>query len=461
VKYFALHKEHYRKTLVLAYPIILAQMGQMLTGIVDNMMVGRVSTAALAASSFANGIFSNIMIFGMGFAFGLTPLIGKAIGQKDTDKVSNLLRHSILVNIILGVVLTVLLFICSQFMHLMGQPKDVYELATPYFLVISSSMLPLMLFFTFKQFTEGISITKPAMFFTLLSNALNIILNYILIYGKLGFPALGLIGAGWATLISRVLQAVGLFAYIWYAKKFSQYNKHKNHQFIFRKETISELFKLGTPIALQLTMEVAAFAMGTIMMGWVGKVELAAHQIALSLASLTFMTVSGIALATTVRVSNQMGEGNYKEMRLAGITSVQMVVVFMVLCGMAFFLLNEWLPIAFTEDKNVISVAASLLLIAAVFQVSDGIQVTMMGALRGLSDVNRPTYIALVAYWFIALPVAYIFTFKLDFNEVGIWLGLVCGLSMAAILLLFRFHKLTKKMIVEQRAIKSDPSIVV
>lgn len=450
------HRNHYRKTLLLAYPIILSQMGQMLTGIIDNMMVGRVGTTSLAAASFANGIFSNIMIFGMGFAFGLTPLIGKAIGKRDTDKVANLVRNSLLVNMSIGFILMMLLFMVSRYMHLMGQPEDVVKMAIPYFMVISSTMLPLMLFFTFKQFTEGISVTKPAMVFTLLSNLLNIILNYILIYGKLGFAPLGLMGAGWATLISRIFQAVGFYAYVWYAKKFRQYNSHKKHQFILRRATISELFKLGTPIALQLTMEVAAFGVGTIMMGWVGKVELAAHQIALSLASLTFMTVSGISLATTVRVSNLLGEGKYKDMRLAGITSSHMVTLFMVLAGSLFFIFNELLPQAFIEDTEVIKVAASLLILAAIFQVSDGIQVTMMGALRGLSDVNIPTYVALIAYWFIALPIAYFFSFKLGFDEAGIWIGFSCGLSVAAVMLVIRFNMLTNKMIRQQEQEDSD-----
>ena len=422
-------------------------MGQMLTGIVDNMMVGRVGTTSLAASSFANGIFSNVMIFGMGFAIGLTPLIGKAIGRKDQTKTANLLRHSLFVNIFLGLFLTSLLFIISNFMYCMGQPEEVVKLAIPYFLVISSSMLPLMLFFSFKQFTEGISVTKPAMVFTLISNFINVILNYVLIYGKFGIEPMGLIGAGWATLHSRIFQATGFFLYVWFSPRFSAYNKRANHHFILRKKTIKELFGIGLPIALQFTMEVAAFAAGTIMMGWVGKTELAAHQIALSLAALTFMTVGGMASATTVRVSNQLGEGNLKEMRLAAITSCNMVLVFMGISALIFLSFNRILPLAFIDDPMVIDVAASLLILAGVFQLFDGVQVTMMGALRGLSDVKFPTYIALVAYWFIALPVAYIFAFILDFNEAGIWIGFCSGLGIAAILLYFRFNHITKKMI--------------
>ncbi|MEM1136363.1 MAG: MATE family efflux transporter [Bacteroidota bacterium] len=451
MKISSIHIAHYRKTLLLAYPIILSQTGQMLTGIIDNMMVGRVSTTALAASSFANGIFSNVMIFGMGFAFGLTPLIGKAIGQGDQKKAANLIRHSLLVNMLLGVLLTFILWIVSHFTHSMGQPEEVAVAATPYYLVISCTMLPLMLFFTFKQFTEGISITKPAMVFTLLSNLLNIILNYILIYGKLGFEPMGLMGAGWATLISRIFQAVGLFLYLWYSPRFSDFNQKSRYQFTLKLASIKELFSLGLPIALQLTMEVAAFAVGTIMMGWVGEVELAAHQIALSLASLTFMMISGIALATTVRVSNQLGEGNYKEMRLAGITSIHMVVAFMGLCAFIFIAFSNWLPLAFTPDKQVIKVAASLLTLAGIFQIFDGVQVTMMGALRGLSDVKVPTYVAFLAYWGVALPIAYFFSFHLGFNEAGIWLGFCSGLGIAAILLYFRFHRLSRKIIQEQQ----------
>ncbi|UZR94135.1 MATE family efflux transporter [Chondrinema litorale] len=450
------HKEQYSKTLLLAYPIILSQMGQMLTGIVDNMMVGRVGTTSLAASSFANGIFSNVMIFGMGFAIGLTPLIGKAIGRKDSSKAANLFRHSLMVNLILGVLLTSVLFIASNYMDKMGQPEQVVTEAIPYFLVISSSMLPLMIFFSFKQFTEGISVTKPAMVFTLLSNLLNVILNYILIYGKFGIEPMGLVGAGWATLISRIFQAIGLFAYVWFSKRFAAYNQKAHHHFVFRKETIKELVSIGIPIALQFTMEVAAFAFGTIMMGWVGKTELAAHQIALSLASLTFMTVSGLASATTVRVSNQYGEGNYKEMRLAAMTACYMVLIFMAFSALIFLTFNHLLPLAFISDPEVIKVAASLLILAGVFQLFDGVQVTMMGALRGLSDVKVPTYIALIAYWFIALPVAYIFSFKLGFNEAGIWIGFCSGLGIAAILLYIRFNHISKRMIKDQNIIVDE-----
>lgn len=299
--------KHYKTNLQLAIPIILSQAGHMLTGIADNMMVGRVGTTELAASAFANGIFANFLLFGIGFSFSVTPLVGKAFGSGHRQEISPLLKNSIALFSGMGLLLFLLALGMTPFMPYMNQPQEVVELAVPYFIVISASVFPLMIFAAFKQFAEGLSVTKPATAITLFANLVNIVLNYLLIYGKAGFPELGLMGAGYATLISRILMPILMGWYTFRGRKLKPYLQ----DFVeaaYSSGMIKKLSGLGFPMAVQFTFEVMAFSMGTLMMGWVGKNELAAHQISLSMASLTYMIASGLGAATTVRVSNLFGE---------------------------------------------------------------------------------------------------------------------------------------------------------
>lgn len=436
----------YSTTLRLALPIILSQAGQMLTGIVDNMMVGHVNTTSLAASSFANGVFVNVMVFGMGFAFGLTPLVGASLGRKDLNRTSILLKNGLFTNLFLSLFLTVILYFFSYLMPYMGQPEDVVALSKPYFFIISASMAPMMLFFTFKQFTEGVASTKPAMVFTISSNLLNIGLNYILIFGKLGIEPMGLLGAGWATLISRIYQGVGFAIYVLLSKRFNAYTTGF-WQIPLQLKEIFGLARLGIPMGLQILMEAGAFTIGTIFMGQIGKIELAAHQVVLSLASFTFMAVGGIGSATTIRISNQFGENNFIKLRKIGLSSYFIVILIMAGFGVIFFLGRNIIPLGFSPDIKVIQVAANLLIFAAIFQVFDGIQLTSMGALRGLTDVKAPTLIAFIAYWVISLPSGYYLAFYTSLREAGIWVGFCLGLGIAAILLVYRFDYLSRKLI--------------
>jgi MATE family multidrug resistance protein len=440
------YKGHYQKNLAIAFPIILSQAGQMVTGIVDNAMVGQVSTASLAASSFANGVFSNLLIFGMGFSFGLTPLVGSSFGSKQQGRIGNLFSHSLLLNTGLGILLFVALLGFGPFMRYLNQPVEVVELAIPYFYVISLSLIPFMVFFSCKQFQEGLSVTKPAMFFTLTSNVLNIVLNYVLIYGKLGFEPMGLMGAGWATLISRIYMAAGIMLYTVKAEKFQAYFQVGMLSGPFSWASFRELTRLGFPIAIQFSFEVAAFSIGTIMMGWVGTRELAAHQIVLSIASLTYMIASGLGAATTVRVSNLYGEGKFGEMRMAAMASQHIVVLFMSTCALLFVLFRNTLPILFSTDPGVIAVAGTLMFYAAMFQVFDGIQVNAIGALRGIADVKVPAFLAFVAYWVLSLPVGYLTAFVFGFGAIGIWVGFSVGLGVASILLVYRFQRASTRI---------------
>ncbi len=432
---------HYHRNLQLATPVILSQVGQMLTGIADNLMVGRVSITALAACSFANSIFINVLVFSLGFSYGLTPLVGKAFGEKNYEQTAKLLRHGLLSNLLLSVVLFFILTNISFYLDKMGQAQAVATEAKPYFYLLSLSLIPASLFFTFKQFAEGIATTKATMVITICANILNIILNYIFIYGHLGFKPMGLVGAGWATLIARIYMGLALAAYILLQKKHHIWIKDtfKNQ---WNSKISKEIWHLGLPVSLQVLMEVIVFTVGAVMMGWINEKELAAHQIAISLASLSYMAANGLGAATTIRVSNLVGEKRPLRMQYAVFSSFHLVLAFMGTVAILFYLLKDILPLAFVNDMQVITRAALFISIAAIFQVSDGVQVVALGALRGLKDVKIPVLIILVSYWLIGFPIEYSLAFVWGMGGVGIWIGFVIGLSIAAILLTLRFLKI-------------------
>ncbi len=436
----------YKRNLMIAIPVVLSQAGQVMVQLADNMMVGHVGTRELAAASFAGSVFINGLIFGMGFSFGLTPLVGKAFGRGKYREAASLFQNSIAVNVLMSFVLMAIMFGISLFMDRMGQPAEVVKMAVPYYNILVFSMLPFLLFFSFKQFAEGIGNTKVAMFITLAANVINIGLNYVLIFGKLGMPELGLMGAGYATLAARIIMPI-IFFY-WFMKKTS-FRRYLYFFDIrkFRREILLKLSKVSLPIGVQMLIEVLAFSLGAIMMGWLGEIPLAAHQIALSMASFTFMLATGIASGTTIRVAHQFGAKRYQDMRHAVFASLHMTLAFMCFTALSFVLFRNYLPQAFVNDPEVIKVAASLLIIAAIFQISDGLQVVALASLRGLADVNVPMIYAFFSYIMISLPVSYLFAFTLNVGPMGIWFGYVAGLSVACVLFLTRFNRLSKRMV--------------
>lgn len=425
---------------------MIAQAGQVSVQLIDSIMVGHIGTTELAASSFASSVFIVGFVFGMGFTFGITPLVGQAFGKNNTKRVGELLRDSAVLNTVITLLLTVVLFGLSFLMPYMGQSEDVVQKAIPYYRILVFSMLPLLMFYTLKQFLEGLGKTRVATIVTLSANLINIILNYVLIFGHCGFPELGLNGAGYATLIARIIMPV-LIIY-WYLKStyYVKYKRYLNLKHINFQELI-KLFKFNTPIGLQIIIEVIAFALGGIMMGWLGEVALAAHQIALGIATFTFMIASGIGSATTIRVSFQLGAKQFTELRLAGLSSIHLVIMFMSIAAVGFFFTKDILPKLFTNDPQVIKLASKLLLFAAIFQIVDGIQLISISALRGLSDVKYSLWLSIISYGIISLGASYIFAFVLGFNEQGIWIGYVTGLTIASFLFLSRFLKLTKKLL--------------
>jgi MATE family, multidrug efflux pump len=439
-------KEHLRTNMSLAVPVMASQLGQVMVGVADNMMVGQVGYIPLAGASLGNAIFYFFMTFGLGVSFAITPLVGFADGEGDKKQCGQVLRHGLLVNSILGVLLFILVMVVANYLHLFGQEQAVVDQATPYMFVIGFSMIPFLVFQSFRQFSEGLSMTKVPMVVSVSMNVLNIILNYLLIYGKFGFPELGLLGAGIATLISRVAMAVAMMAYVLMSTRFKPYLSGLGIKNL-NLNLIRDLLRIGVPAGLQFVFEVGAFSMAAIMMGWINASTQAAHQIAINMASISYMTVSGLGAAAAIRVGNQLGQKNYRTMKNAVLTLLAMGTALMVVFALVFIIGKDSLPLLYNDQPEVVKVASSLLIIAALFQLSDGIQVISLGGLRGMKDVKIPTMITFLAYWIVALPLGYVLAFKYNYGADGIWFGLFLGLTIAGIWVFFRFIKLANRRI--------------
>ncbi len=431
----------YKKNLKLAFPVILSQVGQVTVSLVDNMMVGHAGTTDLAAASFSNSIFIIGMLLGMGITMGLTPLVGKFYSQKNDTEVAALMKNGFVLHGIIAMVIVLVMSVVALFLGRMGQPEEVVELAYPYFMVLVTSLLPMLLFYSLKQFLEGMGNTKVAMMITLTANLVNLVFNYLLIFGKAGFPAMGLLGAGISTLIARIIMPIFILLYLRRHQSFSKFIRNALHIKLDIAK-IKQLLSIGLPIGMQIVIEVLTFSVGAVMMGWLGKEQLAAHQIALGMASFTYMISLGVGAASTILVSHEFGVHNFALIRKMVSSALHLIVVFMFSMGVAFILLREQLPWLFTKDTAVIHIAAGLLIIAALFQVFDGIQVALLSVLRGLSDVRKPMFLAFFSYSVIGLPISYVFGFILGFGAIGIWIGFLFGLASAACFFAYRLRKL-------------------
>ena len=433
-----------KKTLVLSLPIVVGQLGQMLMSVVDNIMVGKVGTQALAAASIANSLFLLIMVVGFGLTVAVTPLTAIAYGAGRDEECGVVLRQGILLNLFFGILLcgiTILLSECIQFLN---QPHEIVGPASLYMKVLGFSMLPLMLFQSYRQFAEGVSFLKPAMIITLLANFVNILANWIFIYGNLGVAPLGLTGAGIATISSRTFMAIALMIIIRKSPKMKRFDPFFNYRKI-DFPMMRRLLAIGIPAGFQYFFEVSAFAASSIMVGWMGTVALAAHQIALNLASISFMVAMGISSAATIRVSTAVGKRDIHGTRLAGFTAAALCAGFMASAGLVFIGFRFFLPTLYISEKEVIDISASLLVIVAFFQISDGTQAVGLGILRGITDMKIPTLITLAAYWLMGLPSGYYMAFKLDMGIYGIWYGLLVSLTISGIFMMLRFNSKSKK----------------
>jgi MATE family multidrug resistance protein len=438
--------DHFKKNLALALPVMTGQLGQIFSGVADTVMVGRVGESSIAAASLANGLFFFIFVIGIGISFAATPLVAEAHGKDNLRGICRWLKNSYWLNLMVAVVLGIIVFGVTFFMDHMNQPEEVVILARPYLYIIGLSIFPVMFFQTYKQFTEGMSDTKTAMYISLIGNTINIGLNYILIFGKLGVPPMGLIGAGIATLISRIFMAIAIYRYFNSTRRYSSVQVVLQ-KVLVSKQAILKLFKLGFPTGLQFSFEVSAFAGASVMAGWLSVQAMAAHQIALNLASISWMMATGLGAAATIRIGNHLGKKDYINLRRVGLSSYVLVTILMAIAGFLFWLFRYELAALYVTEPVVINLAAALLLIAVLFQISDGIQVIGLGLLRGLQDVNKPAIISFVAYWAIGIPIGYYLGFNMEMGIEGIWIGLLCGLTASAIMLGFRFALLSKGLI--------------
>ena len=425
---------------------MLSQFGGAVVGLADSIMVGHLGTPELAAVSFANAIFMPGFVFVTGISLGATPLIGPLFIQRKFKRTAIIFRESFFLNAIIGCIICALLWSLSLFMNKMGQAEDVIGFAIPYYRLLVYSLIPYIFFNAFRQFMEGIGNTKKAMVITIISNIINIIFNYFLIYGEFGFPKMGVNGAGVATLLSRIIMPL-LFLLIFLN------NQHLRRYFYLFKATsfkIKELIaiaKIGFPIAFQMIIEMLTFSFSAIMVGWFGAVALAGHQIGANATHTCFMLILGISSATTIRVSHQYGSHDYKAVRTAGIASFHIALFTNTITATLLILFRNQIPLLFTSDPQVINMAAQLLIMGGLFQISDGLQGVAAGALRGIADVKVTFIYAAMSYIFINIPIGYLLGVVLGFGPIGIWIGFIFGLSIAATLLLRRFLKLTKAMI--------------
>lgn len=408
-------------------------------------MVGHLGALELAGVSFANAIFIIGMVTANCFTQGILPAVGQCFGSGDSRKITEYFANSWVINTIMVLVMCAIMSIVGIFMDKMGQDPAILGYAKSYYWIMVLSMIPTMIFFSTRFFSEGLGNTKNAMYITLSINLLNILLNWLLIFGKWGLPAMGVSGAAIATLISRIL-AAGVFILLLFVKE--EYKPYmKGMRGTISRATMRSLLKLSLPISLQGFLEVFAFSLAIIMVGWIGAYELAAHQVAHSLSTLTFMIALGIGSATTIRVSHQYGAGNFIGLRMAGKAAIHMSVAMMGSLGLIFILFNKYIPMLYTADENVIKIASPLIIVMSLYQVFDAIQMASGSALRGLKDINIPLIFLTVAYYLICLPCAYLLAFVFDIGVIGVWIGLLLGLAFAAVMLYSRFNKLSKKLL--------------
>ncbi len=442
------YKSHYQSNLTLAIPVVISQLGHTLVHTADSVIVGHFAgTIPLAAVSLVNSLFIVILIIGIGLSYGLTPLIAQENGKNNFKECGQLLANSLLINVIAGILLFILIYFGSLLViDQLGQSPEVVAQAKPYLGLLGFSIVPLMIFMTFKQFAEGLGFTKQAMMISLWGNALNICLGVIFVKGLFGIEPMGVSGVGWSTLIDRTIMAVVMAIYVVRSKHFRIYLKSFAIRSITKVRSLN-ILRIGTPVAMQYTFEVSAFSGAAILIGTIGAVEQAAHQIAINLASMTYMMAGGISAAATIKTGNNYGKEDFMNLRLSAISSYHIVLIFMTMAALLFAGLNQYLPWMYTSDIAVINIAAQLLIIAGFFQLFDGTQVVGLGILRGLGDVKIPTFITFIAYWIIGIPAGYILGIYWGMGANGIWYGLTLGLLVSAALLFARFHYFSKKLV--------------
>jgi MATE family multidrug resistance protein len=436
---------------------MLGMLGHTFVAFADNVMVGQLGTAELAAVSLGNSFVFIAMSLGIGFSTAITPLVAEADSANNISQGKNAFKHGLILCTLLSVLLFLIILLLKPLMYYMDQPKEVVELAIPYLNYVALSLIPLIIFQALKQFSDGLSNTKYPMYATILANVINIVLNYLLIFGSFGFPKLGIVGAAIGTLFSRIIMVYFLWMIFKSKDKFRPYITNFNFKKI-EQNISAKLFNLGFPSALQMFFEVGIFTAAIWLSGVLGKNPQAANQIALNLSSMTFMVGIGLSVAAMVRVGNQKGLNDFISLRRIAFSIFFLTFIIEIIFASFFLIFRDWLPTLYidgdtlvniNDNKEVVLIASKLLLVAAFFQIFDGLQVAILGALRGLQDVKIPAFITFISYWIVGFPVSYYLGLYTSLESVGIWIGLFTGLFVASILLYIRFNYLSKKLILQ------------
>mgnify|MGYP001214264335 FL=1 len=452
---FSKYTREFKYNLKLAFPVMIGMLGHTFVQFIDNIMVGQLGTAELAAISLGNSFVFIAMSIGIGFSSAITPLVAEADGAKKEDDVSRIFEHSFLICLILGIVLFLSVFLNRNLLYSMNQPIEVVELASPYLFWVSMSLITIVTFQSFRQFADGLSFTRAAMYSTLVGNAINVILNFFLIFGFWIFPKLGVEGAAIGTLISRICMLTFIIFYLKLHKKLS---KHIKKFFPSKVEIkrVKKILYLGLPSALHSLFEVAFFVSAVWMSGFIGKNSQAANQIALNLSSMTYMVALGVGVAAMIRVGNQRGMMNFKKLREVALSTLLLIIIIDIFFCFIFLTFNDSLPLlyldssdpsGFNDVSEVLKIASNLLIVAGVFQLFDGIQAVVFGSLRGMQDVIKPAIIIFFSYGILGFPISYTLGFYTSLGMVGIWIGLLSGLFFSSLFLFLRFNYLSKKII--------------
>lgn len=436
------YKRHYKETMRLGIPIMLGQLGIIIVGFADNIMVGHHSTDELAAASFVNNFFNLVFIAGMGFSYGLTPIIGNHYAREEYAEAGQMLRNSLFINFIVGILLSLFMLVLLLNIHILKQPEELMPYIIPYYILQLFSVIFTMLFNAFKQFSDGTTDTLTPMFIMLGANVLNIFGNYLLIYGNWGCPELGLTGAGISTLASRIL-TFGVFCLL-----FAFHTRYKVYREGFSRGTINrqgqmKLLKLGVPVGFQMGVETGSFSLSVIMMGWLGSIALAAHQVVGVITTLGFMVYYGIAAAVAIRVSAYKGRGEQKEIRYASFAGLHLIAITAAAVMALIIIFRDEMGYLITPEKEVVQLVALLAWPVVLYQIGDGLQILFANVLRGIADVRYMAYAAFCCHFLLALPIGYVCGFLLDWGAIGVWCGFPISLTTLGILLWRRFNRLT------------------
>lgn len=446
-----LNKNYTKEALKLALPVMLTQVGQVSVNLFDNIIVGKLLGAdALASVSLGNAVFFSMFVLALGFSFAIPPLVSEAHSKNDHKTINSVFSHGFIINMSVGIILMIILFLGLPLLYHSGQPAKIIPDTVDFLWIMAISIVPFMAFQTLREVSEGLSYTIGVTKATIIANVINIVLNYVLIEGIWIFPEMGVKGSALASLIARIFMVVFLYFVLMKEPKTKQYIKDFSLKMqVFSKKMFEKMVRLGFPTALQMFFEVTAFAGAAFICGLISSHDIASHQIALSMASFTFNLCIGFSVASTVMIGRKLGEQNFVELRKIGINNLKIAFLFMCLCGVIFILGRNILPTFFTkpEEVEVIMLASKLMIIAALFQLSDGIQVTALGMLRGLQDVKIPSIITFIAYWLITIPLGYFLCVTLEMGAFGMWIALGLGLTISAFMLVKRFLDMSARRI--------------